>query len=363
MKPETGQALVSVVIPTYNRARCIERAIDSVLTQTYRSLEVIVVDDGSTDATRALIRRRYGGDTRVRYLYQDNQGVSAARNIGLGVGQGDYIALLDSDDVWKPWKLELQVACLERLPHAGMIWTDMEAVGPDGRVFDANFLRTMYEAYRWFENEDLFSESYALPSVLTELPAQARLYVGDIYSPMIMGNLVHTSTVVLRRERLEKVRAFNVELKHSGEDYDFHLRTCREGPVAFVSLASIQYQKGMPDQLTREAYKIFLARNFLKTIRPALERDRDRIWLPRHMIRHVLSDAHDWVGEAALDIGQHGEARRNLLISLRYRPWQPRTAALLLVASLPPKLGKAVRQASQWLKRVFVCSGREIQTQ
>ena len=68
---------------------------------------------------------------------------------------------------------------------------------------------------------------------------------------MIMGNLVHTSTVLIRRERLEKVRGFNEELRISGEDYDFHLRTCREGPVGFIDLATIRYQTGMPDRLTR----------------------------------------------------------------------------------------------------------------
>ncbi len=356
-------SLVSVVIPTYNRVHCIEHAIDSALTQTYRKVEVIIVDDGSTDGTRDRIACRYGGDERVHYLYQHNQGVSAARNLGLGATRGDYIALLDSDDVWKPWKLELQVACLERLPHAGMIWTDMEAVGPDGRVFDENFLRTMYSAYRWFDNKDLFSESYTLPSVSVRLPAQARLYAGDIYSPMIMGNLVHTSTALLRRERFEKVCAFDVELRHSGEDYDFHLRTCREGPVAFVSLASVKYQKDMPDQLTGYAYNIFRARNFLRTIQVALDRDRDRIRLPSHMLRFVLSDAHDWIGEAALDIGEHREARRNLLLSLYYRPRRLRTAALLLVALLPRNGGEGLRRLYQVLKGQVGRPGRERRAQ
>ena len=340
-------ALVSVVIPTYNRAYCIERAIDSVLTQTHHDVDVIVVDDGSTDDTRGLITRQYGDDARVRYFHQENRGVTGARNAGLRQVRGEYVALLDSDDVWKPWKLELQVACLERLPQAGMIWTDMEAIDSDGHMFDPAFLRTMYSAYQWFDVDDLFNESHPLPMVSVPLPiaeAQPRLYVGDIFSPMVMGNLVHTSTVLLRRERFEKVGGFNEELHYSGEDYDFHLRTCREGPVAFVSLASIEYQKGMPDQLTGDAYNIFRARNFLKTITPVLERDRDRIRLPRHMICFLLSDAHQWIGEAALDIGENAEARGHLSRSLFLRPWQPRTAGLLIVALLPRFVGNGMRR-------------------
>src|SRR4051812_13032545 len=94
------KSLVSVVIPTYNRAYILGRALDSLLAQTYRNLDIIVVDDGSTDGTRDLIAEKYSHDSRIRYVYQDNQGVSAARNSGLRLMRGDYVALLDSDDVW-----------------------------------------------------------------------------------------------------------------------------------------------------------------------------------------------------------------------------------------------------------------------
>ena len=105
--------LVSVVVPTYNRAYCLARTIDSALGQTHPSVEVIVVDDGSVDETAEMVAARYGSDARVRLIRQANAGVSAARNTGLRVARGDYVALLDSDDVWEPWKLELQVACMQ----------------------------------------------------------------------------------------------------------------------------------------------------------------------------------------------------------------------------------------------------------
>jgi glycosyltransferase involved in cell wall biosynthesis len=109
--------LVSVVIPTYNRAYCIEHTIDSVLAQTHQALDIIVIDDGSTDNAAERVAHRYGAEPRVLYLWQSNQGVSAARNRGFAVARGDYIALLDSDDVWKPWKLDLQLCCLRALPE------------------------------------------------------------------------------------------------------------------------------------------------------------------------------------------------------------------------------------------------------
>jgi glycosyltransferase involved in cell wall biosynthesis len=348
MSTSLSSPLVSVVVPTYNRTDCIEWTIDSALGQTHQKLEILVVDDGSNDDTRQLIERRYGADARVRYIYQENRGVSAARNTGLQNAQGEFIALLDSDDIWMPWKLELQLACLELLPEAGMIWTDMEAVGPDGEMHNPRYLRTMYSAYQWFTFEQLFSESHPLPAISATLPEHergARVYAGDIFSQMIMGNLVHTSTVLLRRERLQQVRGFSEELRHSGEDYDFHLRTCRAGPVAFVDVASIKYVKGRSDQLTRPAYAIHMARNFLRTLAPILAQDRDRIHLPPHMIAFVLSDAHGWIGEVALDIGEGAEARRHLLQSLRYRPWQPRKAGLLLASLFPARFSRRLRMA------------------
>lgn len=94
---------VSVIIPTYNRARCIENAIDSVLTQTHQTVDVIVIDDGSTDDTEERITHRFGDEPRVRYPRQQNQAVAAARNRGIAIARADCIAFLDSDDIWKPW--------------------------------------------------------------------------------------------------------------------------------------------------------------------------------------------------------------------------------------------------------------------
>lgn len=280
------RAFVSVVIPTYNRAYCLARAIDSALAQAHARVEVLVIDDGSTDGTAELVRERYDGDDRVRYFRQANAGVVAARNAGLDAVRGDFVALLDSDDEWYPWKLQAQLAALRFLPHAGMVWTDMEAVDPAGRVLDPRHLRTMYKAYRWWRPEDLFPERYPLEAVapgLGRLATGASAYAGDIFSQMVMGSLVHTSTVLLRRERLEAVGRFNPALGPSGEDYDFHLRTCRAGPVAFVDLAAIRYQKGFADHLSRPHYNLVMARNFLKTIVPVLERDRSRIRLPQSL--------------------------------------------------------------------------------
>jgi GT2 family glycosyltransferase len=355
-------AMVSVLIPTYNRAHLVARAIDSALAQSHTDIEIIVVDDGSTDGTEDLIQRRYTAEPRVIYLRQANKGVSGARNAGLSVARGGYIALLDSDDVWKPWKIELQLRCLDCFPEAGMIWTDMEAIGPDGRLLSPRFLRAMYRSsYRWFPtSESLFSTSKPLAALLRwprDTAVGARVYFGDISSQMIMGNLVHTSTVLLRRERFERVGGFDESLRPSGEDFDFHLRTCQAGPVAYADVASIQYQVGCADQLTASGYRIHIARNFLRTIEPVLKEGRHRIRLPASMLASVQAEAHAWLGRELLADGDRPAARKHLAESLRYRAMP--SALLLFAMSCGPSftyplargLVRAARRAFQRARR------------
>ncbi len=112
---------VSVIIPSFNRRHCLPRALDSVLAQTVPALEIIVVDDGSSDGTRSLIASDY---PQVTYLWQPNRGVSAARNAGIEAARGDWLAFLDSDDEWLPSKLELQLALASSMPQCPLVHSD-----------------------------------------------------------------------------------------------------------------------------------------------------------------------------------------------------------------------------------------------
>jgi GT2 family glycosyltransferase len=317
--------LVSVVIPTYNRARLLPVAVQSALGQTHPDVEVLVADDGSTDGTRELVAGTWAGDARVRYLHQPNAGVAAARNLALRAAQGDFVALLDSDDSWFPWKLELQLACLRAFPLAGMVWTDMDSYRPDHTLLTPRYLRHMYSAWKDYDADTLFQDSRALREVVPGLArevGQSRVYAGDIFSPMITGNLVHTSTVVLRRTVLERVGGFDESLRMAGEDYDFHLRTCREVPVAFADVPTIRYQRGGSDQLTRPEYAAHRARNFLTTVNRALASEGSRISLPPGKLDEVMSEAHEWLAGASLDMGDHATARAEYRRALRQHPFR-----------------------------------------
>jgi len=347
--------LVSVIVPTFNRAYCLADAVDSVIAQTHANFEVIIIDDGSTDQTKQVVASHWGEDRRVKYFVQANQGVTAARNQGLARASGDFIAFLDSDDRWKPWKLATQVAAMEHCPEIGMVWTDMEAVDANGAIIHPAYLKIMYNNYLRFTQEQLFSSAYRLSNFMPGGPDAVlggTLHVGSIYSQMFMGSLVHTSTVLLRRDRLTAVEGFNEALKLFGEDYDFHLRTCREGPVGFIDLSSAEYRIGMPDRLTHDRNRTIGFANVLATITQAWQRDRDRIELPLRLVRRRFAEVNAWLGEALLDSGQRGKAARKFARSLWLQPAQPRTARLLALSLLPVSVGDSMRSAFRLCKRL-----------
>lgn len=333
-----SNALVSVIVPTYNRADCILETLETLRAQTHTHWELILVDDGSTDATCDLVTRFFGEDTRLNYIYQQNAGVSHARNIGLKAANGDFIAFLDSDDLWKPWKLEAQLACMQAYPSVGMVWTDMETISADGTPLSDRHLRTMYSAYSYHTMDTLFQGSTAVQNI-PGIPADslkegtdAFFYHGDIYAAMILGSLVHTSTVLLRRERAQQVGGFDERLKHSGEDYDFHLRTCSFGTVGLLDVSAIKYRKHREDRLTRHTEATAI--NFLATIQKAIRLDVAGR-LPAASLKHVLAEANAWVAEEKFKLGDNRGTRRHALRSLRRKPRNLRLASLLVLSLLP----------------------------
>jgi glycosyltransferase involved in cell wall biosynthesis len=198
--------LVSVIIPTFNRAATVGRAIASVLEQTYRPLELIVVDDGSTDKT-AEVLQAYGG--AVTYIRQDNAGPSAARNHGLRESHGDLIGFLDSDDVWLAAKLERQVALMQRAgPEVPCCLCNALMRAPDG------------------SERDSFAISWL------RMPAPEGLWLNP--APVLATRFVLFSQAVLvRREPLVQCGGFDEKLWIM-EDHDLALRLALRGPWTFV---------------------------------------------------------------------------------------------------------------------------------
>jgi glycosyltransferase involved in cell wall biosynthesis len=340
--------VISVIIPTHDRAHVITRAVDSVLAQEGPELEAIIVDDGSTDETREVIASRYGTDARVIYVFQEQTGVAGARNTGLARARGDLVAFLDSDDVWRPGKLALQLACLQRVPEAGMIWTEMNALDAEGGAVPGSSLRSIFTFRAGLE--ELFDHRIALSEVAggPEGVTGGTLYWGDVYDGMVVGNIVLPSAAIITRARLQDVGAYDETLAVSGEDFDFFLRTARAGPVAFVDVPTVLKQADRPDALTHPSRRLHLARNYLTTMEGALHRDAGRIRLAPEVVRGARAYGYAWAGQAYLESGDPAAARRHLRRSLRLAPGNPRTYVLLALTLAP---GPLVARAIHLLRR------------
>lgn len=211
----TPKPRVSVIIPTFNRAWALQRAVDSVLAQNYPDVELIVVDDGSTDKTPALLNA-YGSSVRV--IRRENQGVSAARNTGIRAASGALIALLDSDDEWLPEKLSRQVAFMAENPE--LLICQTEEI--------------------WIRN-----------GVRVNPKRKHRKRSGMIFEPSLALCLVSPSAVMMRRELFDRVGYFDESLP-ACEDYDLWLRVGSRFPVGLLDDALIVKHGGHDDQLSAE---------------------------------------------------------------------------------------------------------------
>lgn len=195
------EPLISVVIPVYNREKTILRALNSVLGQTYPNIEVIVVDDGSTDATVQIVRNCI--DERVRLIcLSGNQGANRARNAGISEAKGDYIAFQDSDDEWLTDKLEKQLAY--------MLKTSVKAVYCPYILVDAGKTCIVPENYT---NQDICEKNVA--------------------ETLKKNNVVGTPTLMVKRELFSQIGMFDVEMKRM-QDYEFVIRLVKNGPLGYV---------------------------------------------------------------------------------------------------------------------------------
>jgi glycosyltransferase involved in cell wall biosynthesis len=204
---------ISVIIPSFNRASVLPRALNSVLAQTRGAAEIIVVDDGSSDGTNALVERNYPG---VKLLTQGNRGVSSARNAGVSLSTGEWLAFLDSDDEWLPEKLNHQLACVRDNPHISLIHSD---------------------------------EIWIRRGVRVNPMRKHRKYGGKIFEYCLPRCVISPSAVMMSRSLFDRVGGFDEELP-ACEDYDLWLRICHQNEVAYIERPLIRKYGGHKDQLS-----------------------------------------------------------------------------------------------------------------
>ncbi len=270
---------VSVIIPTYNRAGFLADAVDSVLAQTWNDFEILVVDDGSTDGTRN-VAGRYGG--QVRYLYKENEGPSSARNMGIKEARGVYVAFLDSDDVWEPEKLRIQMDFMGENSEVRLVCTDSSLMG----------------------------------STECRERKLRRDFIGNLFPILYSNSFIRTSTVLMAKDCFREIGYFD-ERYRSAEDYDVWLRVARRYPIAYLNQPLVRYRKH-EENVSRD--KITLRHNALSV----LEAHYDPREISRRTYRVRMSDLHLYFGRAYLRLRDIKMARRAISQSLRLTPFRPR---------------------------------------
>jgi glycosyltransferase involved in cell wall biosynthesis len=225
-------AKVSVIIPTYNSAAFLLQTVDSILNQTYGDVELFVIDDGSTDNTRQILEPYLG---RLTYLYQENQGESTARNEGVRLSHGEYVAFLDSDDYWLPEKLEREVKFLDAHPETVLVYAQNYVINRAG------------ERIRFRGNE---------------IMGDGTPGVQPVFDRLVLDNLIVTPGVVLvRRSALEQTRGFDGSIQY-GEDWDLWLSLAVLGPFGYIPEPATCYRIHRPDRRLRiEASDEFVQQN------------------------------------------------------------------------------------------------------
>lgn len=321
-----GNPLVSVVIPTFNRASLVCQAIDNVFQQTYSNIEVIVVDDGSTDDTQSRLRH-YGN--KIRVITQANAGAPIARNRGAAAAQGEIIAFQDSDDLWKTTKLERQVALLVRYPKTVPCCLCNIAMGViDGKEqtsFGYSLIHPQHEEGLWTNVPEVLATRFVL----------------------------FNQAAAIRRDAFEKIGGFPEDLKYL-EDYDLPLRLALEGPWAFIREPLVIYQQDAPGSFSQQASRdpIVLKECAVKIFERILAKvgnDSRRADLQTQLKRRLRMIRRELLAirlskEGSLSKRAIGKCLRTAdhyqLAAFRRSPWFPRPI------TVPPEAGRPIAQSS-----------------
>jgi glycosyltransferase involved in cell wall biosynthesis len=307
MELALGSAKVSAIVPVYNCAQYVGKAIESILAQTYRAQEIIVVDDGSTDNTREALEPYKDS---IIYVYQKNAGEPAARNTGIRHSTGEYIAYLDADDLWLPDKLQLQMEYFRTHPQCDLVYTDMMT----------------------FDDQGIIECSVR--------SSRARVYSsGKIFPQLFRETLFGSGSVVLRKAAAEKAGGFD-ETFFVGSDYEMWLRMSRSFEFGYVDKPLLMYRQHR-DMSTQKLGKVpqdgmpWQVKVLKRTLELFPEAERE---LGKPAINHRMAVPYMWLGRSWMDRGNHKEARRLISGAIQYDPWNPRYRFAYLATFLSPSL-------------------------
>lgn len=284
---------ISVVIPCYNAKPYLAATIQSALAQDWPDLEIMVVDDGSSDGSAALVQSMF---PNVRLIKQVNQGVAAARNNGIAQAQGDWIAFLDADDIWLPGKLRAQWGVLQESPNARMAYTAWQV---------------------WTSTEPAPSPDY-LDTLAADSGSAARWAgaSGWVYPQLLLDCVVWTSTVLAHKSVFAEVGVFDPKLR-IGEDYDLWLRASRITKILRVPRPFALYRMHLASITKSVPEKNFRALVVARAISRWGYASPDGSVADQREVDNALAKSWSDYAGAQLDAGNLPEARQAAVLALR----------------------------------------------
>ncbi len=235
MSDSTETPLVSVVIPVYNAASTICETVDSVLRQTYQHTEIVIVNDGSTDETAAVLAQ-YGD--RITVIHQSNAGLASARNTGCGAARGEFIALLDADDRCVPERIAVQVAVMQNFDNLVLCSTEFssfDASGPISPRYARQYYSTLTRA------SEGANSLYAGHQEITVAGTVFPVHIGNVYKHLVFGNFIHPPTLLFSSQTPKLVGPFDESL--GGQtDWEWIIRASRTGLCAYIDSPMLEYR-------------------------------------------------------------------------------------------------------------------------
>lgn len=288
--------LVSIIIPAYNSSAFVADAIRSAINQDYESREIIVVDDGSTDSTPAILKY-FADQEQIRVVTQINAGAGAARNHGLKHANGTYIAFLDSDDFWVPGKLRFQIEYLEEKPKVGAV--------------SSKWLLWHADAGGRF----LLPELSPVNKPFSTVPEDS----GWIYTKLLLDCRLLTSTLVLRRSVVEQVGGFDEDLAR-GQDYDYWLRLSRLSEIHKLDRELVLYRIHADNIAVKYPNVNYELTVLAKSVSRWGLTGPEGITLPKNELQRHLSELCFSFGYWHWKRGTFRIAHRAFWQSLQYRP-------------------------------------------
>jgi glycosyltransferase involved in cell wall biosynthesis len=249
--------LVSVIIPAYKCENFISSAIESVLSQTYENIELIVVDDGSPDNTASVTKQYLN---RIHYIHQENGGVSKARNTGIRISKGEYVAFLDADDKWENNKLELQMKLFMDHPDVKFVFCSFWNTKNGNVLLDKSFKDAFnfFKEYR-YDMDDIFEFS----SYYKNGSEKVKYYWGNIYDYLFLGNMILPSSVIVQKDSLLLSGMFNENFKVA-EETELFLKYSTRNTIGFIQYPLVYYEVPNVNNLSGKSNLEKLMKNALK---------------------------------------------------------------------------------------------------